>query len=56
MKPLLFGALLGVLWAILGMPVPLATVAPMLAQPVTLAFVLGIAARPHLPRLRRWAR
>ncbi|MET7906368.1 hypothetical protein ABZS86_34930 [Streptomyces sp. NPDC005355] len=57
MRPLLFGALLGALWAVFGLPpVPLVTVAPMLVQPVTVAFVLGLAVRPYLPPMRRWAR
>lgn len=57
MKPLLFGALLGVLLVVFGLPlVPLAAAVPAVVQPVTVAFVLGVAARPYLPRVRRWAR
>ncbi|MCZ4516425.1 hypothetical protein O3Q52_51650 [Streptomyces sp. ActVer] len=57
MKWLALGALLGLL---LLYPVLLAVVvgvvAWLAAQPVVVAFVLGLAARPHLPRMRRWAR
>lgn len=57
MRPLLFGALLGILWAIFGLPAaPVTAVVPVVVQPVTVAFVLGLAARPYLPRLRGWAR
>jgi hypothetical protein len=59
MKPLLFGAVLGLLWLALGVPLT-----PALAvgswrtitvlQPVTIAFVLGAAARPYVLRPRRW--
>lgn len=56
MKPLLFGALLGLLWLLLGMPLatPFAGVAN-LVQPVTVAFAAGILARPYLTRWR-WTR
>ncbi|MGW6924455.1 hypothetical protein ACWGA9_24740 [Streptomyces sp. NPDC054950] len=52
MKPLLFGAVLAVLWLLSGLP--LAALAP-LAQPVVLAFAAGVLARPHLPG-GRWTR
>ncbi|MEU8031321.1 hypothetical protein AB0C13_22220 [Streptomyces sp. NPDC049099] len=56
MKPVVLGAILGVLWLLLGWPVtvPAGAVA-FVCQPVILAFAAGLAARPHLPRLRRWA-
>ncbi len=56
MKPLLFGAVLGVLWLLFGLPLaPVADVLAAVVQPVTVAFVVGLAARPHLPS-RRWSR
>ncbi|WP_432020959.1 hypothetical protein [Streptomyces sp. 1222.5] len=57
MKPLALGAVLGLLWLLFGLPLaPLAEVQPLLVKPVTVAFVLGVAARPYLPRLRGCAR
>jgi hypothetical protein len=56
MKPIAYGAVLALLWLLFG--VPLATVATAvsaLAQPVTVAFVLGLLARPYVAR-RRWSR
>lgn len=57
MRWLLFGALLGVL---LLYPSALTVVADVataiLGKAVLVAFVAGLAARPYLPRLRRWAR
>ncbi|MDW8805609.1 hypothetical protein P1P68_12655 [Streptomyces scabiei] len=53
MKALLFGAVLALLWLAFG--VPLAAVAAtvsVLAQPVTIAFAAGLAARPYLARGR----
>lgn len=56
MKPLVYGALLGVLWLFLRLPIaPTAGLLAMVIQPVTLAFVLGLLARPHLSRWR-WSR
>lgn len=56
MKPLVFGAVLGVLWIVFGLPLPvLAAALPMLVQPVTIAFGLGLVARPLMPRVRGWA-
>ncbi|MEH0584476.1 hypothetical protein QA942_10335 [Streptomyces sp. B21-106] len=52
MKPLLFGAVLALLWLLSGLP--LTALAP-LAQPVTVAFAAGVLARPHLTG-RRWTR
>ncbi|MFJ6293219.1 hypothetical protein ACIQJX_07645 [Streptomyces griseoviridis] len=55
MKLLICGALLGLLLSIPGvLTVTTTVVAPLAAHPVTVAFVLGAAARPHLTR--RWAR
>jgi hypothetical protein len=55
MRWILLGALLGLL---LLFPAALAVVAAVaaavLSKPVLVAFGLGLAARPHLPR--RWAR
>jgi hypothetical protein len=57
MKPLVFGAVLGVLWLLFGLPLaPIAAVLPVLVQPVTIAFAAGLAVRPLLPGMRRWAR
>lgn len=56
MKPIVFGAVLGVLWLVFGLPsVPLAGVLPVLVQPVTMAFAAGLVVRPMLPGMRRWA-
>ncbi|MFE1748986.1 hypothetical protein ACFW88_00270 [Streptomyces anandii] len=57
MRWLILGALLGLLIAfpaLLGLVIA-ATVA-VLSKPVLVAFGLGLAARPHLPSIRRWAR
>ncbi|MFF7260679.1 hypothetical protein ACFZCL_10395 [Streptomyces sp. NPDC008159] len=56
MKPLLFGAVLALLWLAVGLPLatPFGGVAN-LVQPVTIAFVLGVLARPHMARWR-WSR
>lgn len=57
MRPLAAGAVLGLLWVLFGLPlVPLAAAVPVMVQPVTVAFVLGVAARPLLLRLRGWVR
>ena len=56
MKPIIYGALLGLLW--LTTDLPLTAPAAVLAtavQPVTLAFAAGILARPYLTR-KRWSR
>ena len=55
MKHLLLGAVLGVLWLLLGLPhaVPSTVVMAVVAQPVTIAFAAGLLARPHLPRRTR---
>lgn len=54
MKALALGAVLGLLWLLLGLQVaaPVTAVLPLLAEPVTLAFAAGLIARPHLAR--RW--
>ncbi|MBO7938962.1 hypothetical protein JTP77_024000 [Streptomyces sp. S9] len=50
MRPLLYGAVLALLWLVLGLPLPTpATV----VQPVILAFAAGLLARPHLTGRRR---
>lgn len=57
MKHLLLGAVLGAAWLLVGVPLaPALDVLAVLVQPVTIAFVLGVAARPLLPGMRRWAR
>ncbi|MDX3708769.1 hypothetical protein PV733_07245 [Streptomyces europaeiscabiei] len=57
MKPLLFGAVLALVWLLFGSPlVTITAVLPVLAEPVTVAFVLGVLARPYLARSRRWTR
>lgn len=54
MKHLLLGAVLGLLWLLLGLPyAPVAAVLPVLVQPVALAFAAGLLARPLLPGMRR---
>lgn len=53
MKPILFGALVGLVWLVAGVPLtPVADMLSVLVQPVTLAFVLGAAARPYVTRWR----
>lgn len=57
MKPILFGAVLALVWLLFGAPlVTITTLVPALVQPVTVAFVLGLAARPYLRRPRRRVR
>jgi hypothetical protein len=54
-KPLLFGAVLALVWLLFGAPlVTITTLLPVLVSPVTSAFVLGVLACPALAR--RWAR
>ena len=57
MKWIVLGALLGLL---LLYPAALTVVAvivsAILSKPLLVAFGLGVAVRPYLPRLRRWAR
>lgn len=55
MKQLLVGGLLGLLVVVFGVPLaPALDVLAAFVRPVTIAFVLGLAARPHLRRPRRW--
>ena len=57
MKPLLYGAVLGLLWLVAGVPLaPALVVLAAVVQPVTIAFVFGAAVRPYVPGMRRWAR
>lgn len=49
MKALVLGAVLGLVWLLFGSPlVTVTTVLPVLVEPVTIAFVLGLTARPYL--------
>ena len=57
MRWIILGALLGLLLvypALLG--IVITVTAAILSKPLLVAFGLGLAARPHLPRMRRWAR
>jgi hypothetical protein len=55
MKPLALGAVLALVWLLFGSPlVAITTVLPVLVEPVTIAFVVGLLARPYLRRSRRW--
>ncbi|WP_411091382.1 hypothetical protein [Streptomyces sp. 049-1] len=55
MKWLILGALLGLLLAVPGVPtVAAALLVALLTQPLCVAFVLGVLARPAL--VRRWTR
>ncbi len=62
MKPIIYGALLGVLWLTVGLPltVPSAVVMTVVAQPVTVVFSLGVApvrfVSVRLTETRRWSR
>ena len=57
MKPIIYGAVLGLLWLLFGLPLaPVAAVLPALLQPVTIAFAAGLLARPHLRQPRMWTR
>jgi hypothetical protein len=56
MRWLLLGVLLGLLLVFPPLlPLVAAAVVAALSKPLLVAFVAGIAARPFLPRLRRWA-
>jgi hypothetical protein len=57
-KALALGAVLALLWLVFGLPltVPSTVVMTVVTQPVTVAFVLGVLARPYLARSRRWTR
>lgn len=57
MRALIFGALLGLLLlfpSLFGFVASLAVV--VVCKPLVVAFALGLVARPHLHRLRRWSR
>ncbi|MCX4858966.1 hypothetical protein [Streptomyces canus] len=55
MKWLILGALLGLLLLYPSLlAVVVTVVAAIVSKPVLVAFGLGLAARPHLPRIRRW--
>lgn len=55
MKPIVLGAVLALLWLLFGVPLaPALAVLAAVVQPVTIAFVLGVAARPYARRSRRW--
>jgi hypothetical protein len=57
MRWILLGVVLGllVLYPTL-LAVVVAVVAGILSKPALVAFGLGLAVRPHLPRMGRWAR
>lgn len=56
MKALVVGAVIGIVWLVLGLPFPaVAALLPLVVQPVTVAFAAGLLARPHLTRTRRWS-
>lgn len=49
MKPLLYGAVLALVWLLFGSPlVTITAVLPVLVEPVTIAFAAGLLARPYL--------
>lgn len=51
MKAIALGAVLALVWLLFGAPlVTITTVPPVLAEPVTITFILGLLARPHLAR------
>ena len=55
MKPILFGAVLALLWLLFGVPLaPALAVLAAVVQPVTIAFVLGVAVRSYGRRSGRW--
>jgi hypothetical protein len=57
MRALIFGALLGLLLlfpSLFGFVASVAVV--VVCKPLVVAFALGLVARPHLHRLRRWSR
>ncbi|MBE4789937.1 hypothetical protein [Streptomyces caniscabiei] len=57
MKPILFGAVLALVWLLFGSPlVTITAVLPVLVEPVTIAFAAGLLARPYVARSRRWTR
>jgi hypothetical protein len=55
MKPIVVGAVLALVWLLFGSPlVTITAVLPVLVEPVTIAFVVGLVVRPYLARSRRW--
>jgi hypothetical protein len=55
MSRLVFGAVLGLLWLVAGVPLaPALAVLATVVQPVTIAFVLGAAVRSYVRRSGRW--
>lgn len=55
MKPLVYGAALGVLWLVAGVPLaPVLAVLAAVVQPVTIAFIVGALVRPYARRPGRW--
>ncbi|AEY90768.1 hypothetical protein SHJG_5501 [Streptomyces hygroscopicus subsp. jinggangensis 5008] len=57
MRWVILGALLGLLLAVpQALDLTGAVIAWLVDRPELLAFVLGAAARPYLPRMRRWTR
>lgn len=55
MKPLVYGAVLGLLWLVVGVPLaPALAVLAAVVQPVTIALAAGAAARPYVRRPGRW--
>ncbi|UXY32919.1 hypothetical protein [Streptomyces sp. HUAS TT20] len=57
MRWLILGALLGLLLLYPSLLAAVLTIAvALLSKPLVVAFAAGLAARPYLPRIRRWAR
>ncbi|MGW0865763.1 hypothetical protein [Streptomyces sp. NPDC002611] len=57
MRWLIIGALLGLAITFPQLPTDAVTlIASVASKPLVVAFALGLAARPCLPRMRRWAR
>jgi hypothetical protein len=55
MKPLVYGAVLGLLWLVAGVPLtPALAALAAVVQPVTIAFALGTVTRPYVRRPGRW--
>jgi hypothetical protein len=55
-RPILFGAVLALLWLAFGLPLaPVASVLAAAVQPVTIAFAAGVLACPYVSRWR-WTR
>ncbi|MEU6490372.1 hypothetical protein ABZ890_08260 [Streptomyces sp. NPDC046984] len=55
MRWILLGAVFGLLLVFPNLlAIVITVVAAVLPKPIVVAFGLGLAARPHLPRLRRW--